>query len=75
MPSIYSSTPIPNGHSWTIVSKLGHILQTAQSKYGDRDKCYTILGVELTDRDITQIWYLGNCKNVVIQIQSDCENN
>ena len=75
MSSIFSSSPIPNGHSWTIVSKLGHILQTAETKYGERDKSYTILGVEITAQDNPQIWYPGNCKNAVIQITANCAND
>ena len=75
MPSIFLSTPIPNGHGWTIVSKFGHILQTAESKYRERDKSYTILGIEMTSTDNPKIWYPGNCKNVVIQITSSCLND
>jgi hypothetical protein len=75
MPSIFYSTPITNGHSWTIVTRFGHILQTAESKYGIRDNTYTLLGIELTSASIPQIWYPGNCNNVAIQITSDCINN
>ena len=46
MSSIFISNPITDGHSWTITSKLGHIIRTAEEKYGPRDFSYTILGVE-----------------------------
>jgi hypothetical protein len=75
MSSIFSSSPIPNGHSWTIVSKLGHILQTAEARYGERDKSCTILGMEISTQAIPQIWYPENCKNAVIQITVNCAND
>jgi len=66
---------IPEGHSWTITSKFGHILRTAEEKYGERDKSYTILGVEFTTYIKPQIWYPGNCKHVSIQITINCLND
>ncbi len=68
MDSIFKSQAITNGHSWTITTKFGHILKTAEEKYGERDKSYTLLGIELTNQGNPQIWYPGNCKNVSIQI-------
>ena len=75
MSSIFISHPIPNGHSWTITSKLGHILRTAEEKYGPRDYTYTILGVEFNQDGHPRIWYPGNCKNVIIQISMNCIND
>ncbi|WP_157594973.1 hypothetical protein [Psychroflexus tropicus] len=75
MSSIFKSHPIPNGNSWTITSKLGHILRTAEEKYGERDKSYTILGVEFTTNGNPQIWYPDDCKHVVIQITENCIND
>jgi hypothetical protein len=73
--TIFASNPITKGHSWTITSKLGHILRTAESVYGERDKTYTILGIELTTNGEPGIWYPGDCKDLVIQITSNCEND
>jgi len=75
MSSIFISHPIPNGHSWTITSKLGHILRTAEEKYGPRDHTYTILGVEFNQDGHPRIWYPGDCKNVIIQISMNCIND
>ena len=73
MNSIFKSQPmIPSGHSWTITSKFGHILKTAEKRFGERDKSYTLLGVEFTTIGNPQIWYPGNCKHVSIQITEDC---
>ena len=72
---IIETKPIPTGYSWTITSKLGHILRTAEEKYGERDKSYTILGVEFTNQENPQIWYPGDCKHVAIQITMNCIND
>jgi hypothetical protein len=73
MSSLFISTPIhPSGHSWTITTKFGDILRTAESKYGDRDKSYTLLGVEFTTLGNPQIWYPGNCNHIAIQITIEC---
>lgn len=75
MSSIFISHQIPNGHSWTITSKLGHILRTTEDKYGPRDYSYTILGVEFNQDEHPRIWYPGNCKHIVIQISMNCIND
>ncbi len=75
MKNIFESKPIPNGHSWTITSKLGDILKSAEGKYGERDKTYTILGVEFTTQDSPCIWYPGNRKSIIIQITLNCKQD
>ena len=75
MSSIFISHPIPDGHSWTITSKLGHILKIAEEKYGPRDYSYTILGVEFNQDGHPRIWYPGNRKHLIIQISLDCFND
>jgi hypothetical protein len=75
MASIFDSVPISGGHSWTIVSKLGHILTIAEQTYGPRDKDYTILGVELTSNPVPTYWYPGDSKHILIQITAECMNN
>jgi hypothetical protein len=72
MSSIFISHPTPTGHSWTITSKLGHILRTAEEQYGPRDYSYTILGVEFNQDGHPRIWYPGDCKHIIIQISMNC---
>jgi hypothetical protein len=75
MSSIFISHPTSDGYTWTITSKLGHILRTAEEKYGPRDYSYTILGVEFNQDGHPRIWYPGDCKNVIIQISLNCLND
>jgi len=63
--------PGDTGWTWTLASRLGHILRIAQELYGPRDPNYTILGVEFGG-DIPQIWYPGDCGHVVVQISPAC---
>ena len=55
--------------------RLGNILNEAEKLFGERNRNYTLLGVELIDRDYPQIWFPCNCGNIVIQITIDCLNN
>lgn len=75
MSIIFISQPMPNGHSWTITSKLGNMLRQAEEKYGQRDYSYTILGVEFNQEEHPRIWYPGDCKHIVIQITMNCIND
>lgn len=72
MSKIFISTPLATGHSWTITSKLGHILKSAEEKYGLRDYSYTILGVEFNQDGHPRIWYPGACKHIAIQVSMNC---
>jgi hypothetical protein len=65
--------PLPDstGWTWTLASRLGHILSTAEGLFGPRDHTYTILGVEFGGGN-PQIWYPGSCRNIVIQITPEC---
>ncbi len=77
MHSIFESHPIDKGHSWTIITKFGHILKKAEKKYGNRDNNYTILGIELTSKNNPQIWFpnYGKSIYIVIQITENCLND
>jgi hypothetical protein len=75
MSSIFTSHPFQNGYTWTITSKIGHILQEAEKRFGERDKSYSILGVEFNQDGHPRIWYPGDCKNIVIQISLSCIND
>jgi len=63
-----------NGYTWTLASRLGDILVKAESVFGPRDKNFTILGVELCGSS-PQIWFPGNCGNIIIQITESCAND
>lgn len=76
--TIFTATPIEGGYSWTIISLLGTILKDAEGLYGERDRSFNILGVELCDQEQPQTWYpcgWNGQKDVIIQITKDCENN
>lgn len=76
--TIFTATPTEGGYSWTIISLLGTILKDAEGLYGERDRSFNILGVELCNQEQPQTWYPGGWngqKDVIIQITKDCENN
>lgn len=58
-----------NGFTWTVASKLGDTLYCAEQYFGERDKTYTILGIEFILRGNPQVWYPENCGNIVIQLK------
>lgn len=60
-----------SGFSWTLASRLGHMLRTIEERYGPRDLSWTILGVEFCS-DGPQLWFPGNRRNIVIQLDDDC---
>lgn len=66
-----SRLPTGSGYTWTLASRLGHIIRTAESLYGPRNPDFTLLGVEIHG-DIPQVWYPGDCGHVVVQITTSC---
>jgi hypothetical protein len=69
---LWFANPLPNGgYTWTLASRLGHMLRIAEERYGPRDLSHTILGVEFGG-DIPHIWYPGNCGHVIVQIAAYC---
>ena len=60
-----------DGYSWTLASRLGDILHLAEQEFGERDKSYTILGIEFVVSGRPQIWYPGNRKHIVIQLTKE----
>ena|SRR5947209_7071190 len=73
---LWYANPLPagDGYSWTLASRLGHILRIAQQLYGPRDLSYTILGVEFGGV-VPQIWFPGACRHIVVQITPECATN
>lgn len=68
--SLVFARPIPNGFTFTLASRLGQMLQLLEDEIGPRDKSYTVLGVEFRD-GLPQLWFPGNCGNVVIQLSRE----
>jgi hypothetical protein len=66
--------PHNTGWSWTLASRLGNLLERAEQEFGARDRTYTPVGVEFS-ADGPRTWYPGNCRNVLIQINSACAND
>jgi hypothetical protein len=73
-PTLLFANKTANGYSWTLISRLGFMLKTAEEMYGPRDKDYTILGVEFVG-DNPRLWYPGDCKHVAIQLGQAAMNN
>lgn len=67
--SHFQAVPLESndGYTWTLVTRLGDMLQEATGLYGPRDMSWTILGVEF-GLEIPQIWYPGSRKDVVVQL-------
>lgn len=62
-----------SGYTWTLASIAGQALKNAEEMYGRRIGGYTLLGVEFRE-GVPQLWYPGNCGNVVIQLGTECLN-
>src|SRR5437763_183874 len=63
-----------DGFTWTLPSRLGALLNEAERLYGERDRSYTILGVEFGPGD-PQIWFPGNRRHIVIQLADNALEN
>lgn len=68
---VTSPFPSGDGYTWTLASQLGHMLRLAESRFGARDRSYTVLGVEFID-GVPQCWFPGNCCHVVVQLSIPC---
>jgi hypothetical protein len=77
MTTIINSTALhDNFWTWTITSRIGDMIEKAESKYGARDKTYSLLGIELTEIGHPYIWYRGaDRKQIIIRINKECLNN
>ena len=68
-PLVTRVRPEGNGYTWTLASLLGNMLHIAEELFGQRDYSYTILGIEIGP-DIPKIWYPGNRRDIIIQLDS-----
>lgn len=63
--------PWQHGYTWTLTSRLGELLDRAERAFGERDKSWTLLGVEFSTNDYPQTWYPGvseGRKDIIVQI-------
>lgn len=63
-------TEVP-GYSWTLASRLGDMLQLAETQFGPCDLSYTILGIEFI-ASAPKIWFPGDCRHIIIQLGLEC---
>ncbi len=63
---------VDGGYTYTLASRLGAMLAEAESRYGERDASYTILGLEFTDLAHPQVWYPNARRHIVIQLTAEC---
>lgn len=57
--------------TWTLTSRLGHILEDYEKRLGPRNRAYRLLGIEFTTGPRPRIWYpdFGNGpKSVIVQL-------
>ena len=71
--SLFVAKPLDggSGYTWTLASRLGHMIAEAERQYGPRDPSYTIVGVEFEETG-PRIWYPGDRRHVVVQLGTSC---
>lgn len=64
-------------YSWSITSRLSNMLSVAEDYFGERNKEYSIIGIEMENTKQPYIWYPNdsNSKHVIIRIAENCINN
>ncbi len=70
--------PITQGFTWTLTSRLAQALREAEKRYGERDRHWTILGVEFTTNNQPQVWYpfSDDKKFIIVQLtqKASCDD-
>ncbi|MFH1118048.1 MAG: hypothetical protein V1792_29355 [Pseudomonadota bacterium] len=61
-------------YTFTLASWTGQILEEVEERYGQRDRSFTLLGIEFCDQN-PQIWFPGNCGNIIIQLSLSVINH
>lgn len=62
-----------DGYSWTLAAVLGEALLMAEEMFGERDKSYTILGIDYTKKsNQCGTWFPGNVKHIIVQLSREC---
>jgi hypothetical protein len=72
--SLLIATENKNGYTWTLVSRLGEMLNLAEKMFGPRNKDFTILGIEFCASG-PRVWYPRSEKNIIIQLSLDALNS
>jgi hypothetical protein len=66
--------PAAYGYGWTLTSLLGSFLYELEQRYGQRNKEWTLLGIEFSGQ-IPMIWFPGNNGNVSIMLSESASVN
>lgn len=64
---IANRLPDGNGYTWTLASRLGEMILEVEAQFGNRDRSWTILGIEFCDSG-PRIWFPGDCGHIIIQL-------
>lgn len=69
--------PSFTGFTYTLPSRLGSFLEYAETAFGERDKSWTILGVEFGPKANPQTWYpnFPKRKDVVVQMSMNAADD
>jgi hypothetical protein len=67
--SLITANPLPSGsgYTWTLASRLGEMIELIEEQFGERDRSWTILGIEFYDTG-PQTWFPGDCGHIIIQL-------
>lgn len=72
----FTSSRTLGGRTYSYSTALGTLLQKAEDLFGDRDKNWTPLGVEIAlDNDTPSVWFPGNSTFISICLSSQCQND
>jgi hypothetical protein len=63
-----------NGYSWTLTSRLADMLEKSKLIYGERDKTYTVLGIEFEENG-PQVWFPFSGEYVAIQLSNHSKDD
>lgn len=65
--------PNEDAYPYTLTARLGIMLNEIEELFGERDKSWTILGVEFEEEGPLN-WYPADSKNIIIRLSNDVEN-
>jgi hypothetical protein len=66
--------PIPNGWTYTLITRLGDMLREIERRYGTRDRDWTLLGIEFGGSRPC-LWYPGDCGYVSIKLSENARTD
>ena len=57
--NLWTTKPAPNNSwTWTLATRLSHMLAEAETRFGNRNPAWTFVGVEFVD-DVPSVWFPG----------------